>query len=671
MRIEELGAYEIIEKKHISDLNSESYILKHRKTGARIALLSNDDENKVFYIGFRTPPTDSTGVAHIIEHTVLCGSRDFPIKDPFIELAKGSLNTFLNAMTYPDKTVYPVASCNDADFQNLLHVYLDAVFYPNIYKTDKIFKQEGWHYEIEDEQSDLVINGVVYNEMKGAFSSPDDVLDREILNSLFPDTTYAIESGGDPDVIPDLTYQQYLNFHKKYYHPSNSYIYLYGNMDMAEKLQYIDENYLSAFAQQKVDSEVPLQIAFDKPIEIHKQYSIMQEESEKENTYLSYNACVGTSLDRKLYIAFDVLDYALCSAPGAVLKKALIDKGIGRDVYSEYENGIRQPFFSVVAKNADPEQKEEFVRIIRECLTEQVQKGLDKKALLAGINYDEFKYREADFGRFPKGLLYGLQVLDSWLYDDRQPWIHIEAGDTFKQLKEEVKGKYFEDLIQKYLLDNSHETILLLEPVKNLTQKKDEALRSKLAEYRAGLSTEEINRIISETRELKEYQEAPDKPEDLARIPLLTRADMKKEAEQFHNAVRYAGKTKILFHDIYTNGIGYVNFIFDMKDVPEDLFPYAGILKTVLGMVDTQHYTYGDLYNEINIRTGGINASVNTYSEQARPKHYMTTFEISVKVLHENLHWAFELLQEILLYSKIDDKKRLKEIPWPFLTHLY
>ena len=662
MRIEELGAYEIIEKKHISDLNSESYILKHRKTGARIALLSNDDENKVFYIGFRTPPTDSTGVAHIIEHTVLCGSRDFPIKDPFIELAKGSLNTFLNAMTYPDKTVYPVASCNDADFQNLLHVYLDAVFYPNIYKTDKIFKQEGWHYEIEDEQSDLVINGVVYNEMKGAFSSPDDVLDREILNSLFPDTTYAIESGGDPDVIPDLTYQQYLNFHKKYYHPSNSYIYLYGNMDMTEKLQYIDENYLSAFAQQKVDSEVPLQTAFDKPIEIHKQYSIMQEESEKENTYLSYNACVGTSLDRKLYIAFDVLDYALCSAPGAVLKKALIDKGIGRDVYSEYENGIRQPFFSVVAKNADPEQKEEFVRIIRECLTEQVQKGLDKKALLAGINYDEFKYREADFGRFPKGLLYGLQVLDSWLYDDRQPWIHIEAGDTFKQLKEEVKGKYFEDLIQKYLLDNSHETILLLEPVKNLTQKKDEALRSKLAEYRAGLSTEEINRIISETRELKEYQEAPDKPEDLARIPLLTRADMKKEAEQFHNAVRYAGKTKILFHDIYTNGIGYVNFIFDMKDVPEDLFPYAGILKTVLGMVDTQHYTYGDLYNEINIRTGGINASVNTYSEQARPKHYMTTFEISVKVLHENLHWAFELLQEILLYSKIDDKKRLKEI---------
>ena len=279
MRIEELGAYEIIEKKHISDLNSESYILKHRKTGARIAILSNDDENKVFYIGFRTPPTDSTGVAHIIEHTVLCGSRDFPIKDPFIELAKGSLNTFLNAMTYPDKTVYPVASCNDADFQNLLHVYLDAVFYPNIYKTDKIFKQEGWHYEIEDEQSDLVINGVVYNEMKGAFSSPDDVLDREILNSLFPDTTYAIESGGDPDVIPDLTYQQYLNFHKKYYHPSNSYIYLYGNMDMAEKLQYIDENYLSAFAQQKVDSEVPLQIAFDKPIEIHKQYSIMQEES--------------------------------------------------------------------------------------------------------------------------------------------------------------------------------------------------------------------------------------------------------------------------------------------------------------------------------------------------------------------------------------------------------
>ena len=285
MRLEELATYEIIEKRRIEDLNSDSYILRHRKTGARVTLLSNDDNNKVFTIGFRTPPKNSTGVAHIIEHTVLCGSREFPVKDPFVELVKGSLNTFLNAMTFPDKTVYPIASCNDADFQNLMHVYLDAVFYPNIYKTDKIFKQEGWHYEMEDKDSDLTINGVVYNEMKGAFSSADDVLSREIQNSLYPDITYGIESGGDPDVIPELTYEEYLDFHRKYYHPSNSYIYLYGDMDMAEKLDYIDKNYLSNFDYLKVDSEIQRQQAFDAPREIHKPYSILEGDSMEQNTY--------------------------------------------------------------------------------------------------------------------------------------------------------------------------------------------------------------------------------------------------------------------------------------------------------------------------------------------------------------------------------------------------
>ena len=488
MRIEELQAYEVLEKRRIDDLNSESYILKHKKTGARVALLSNDDENKVFYIGFRTPPKDSTGVAHIIEHTVLCGSKKFPLKDPFVELVKGSLNTFLNAMTYPDKTVYPIASCNDADFQNLMHVYLDAVFYPNIYKTQNIFRQEGWHYEMEDENSELTINGVVYNEMKGAYSSADDVLSREILNSLYPDTTYGIESGGDPLCIPDLTYEEYLDFHRRYYHPSNSYIYLYGNMDMAEKLKFIDEEYLSDFDSISIDSRVEMQPAFDQPREIHRQYSIMKDESEEDNTFLTYNCSVGTSLDRKKYVAFDILDYALCSAPGAVLKKALIDKGIGKDVYSDFNNGIQQPIFSIYARNANADQKDEFVSCIRSVLEDLVKNGIDKKALLAGINLYEFKYREADFGRFPKGLLYGLQVLDSWLYDDMKPWINIEANETFDQLKKEVETDYFEKLIQKYLLDNNHKTVLLLEPVKGLTEKQDEELKEKLQHYKESFS---------------------------------------------------------------------------------------------------------------------------------------------------------------------------------------
>ena len=662
MRLEDLKTYEIIEHRRIDDLNSDSVILKHKKTGAKVTLLSNDDNNKVFVIGFRTPPKDSTGVAHIIEHTVLCGSREFPIKDPFVELVKGSLNTFLNAMTYPDKTVYPVASCNDADFQNLMHVYLDAVFYPNIYKTDKIFKQEGWHYEMEDENSDLTINGVVYNEMKGAFSSADDVLSREIQNSLYPDITYGIESGGDPDVIPELTYEEYLDFHRKYYHPSNSYIYLYGDMDMAEKLDYIDKNYLSKFDHLDVDSEIERQPSFDAPKEIRKQYSIMDTESTEQNTYLSYNCSVGSTLDKKLYIAFDILDYALCSAPGAPIKKALIEKGIGQDVYSEYDNGLQQPVFSIVAKNADASQKDEFVNTIREILQAQVENGIDKKALLAGLSYDEFKYKEADFGRFPKGLLYGLQVFDSWLYDERSPWINVEANATFEELHKEAEGRFFEELIQKYLLDNNHRTVVLLEPCRGLTGKKDEELRKKLKEYKDSMSSDEIKEIVKQTRELREYQESEDDPEDLAKIPLLKREDLKKEAEKFIYELRESEGVKILFHNVFTNGIDYVNFVFDMKNIDAKLLPYAAVLKKALGMLDTKNHTYGDLYNDINIYTGGISGSISTYTDSDDVSKFETTFEVSVKVLHNNLAKAFELVKEILLTTKFDDVKRLKEI---------
>ena len=662
MRLEDLTTYEIIENRRIDDLNSDSYILRHKKTGARVTLLSNDDNNKVFAIGFRTPPKNSTGVAHIIEHTVLCGSKEFPIKDPFVELVKGSLNTFLNAMTFPDKTVYPIASCNDTDFHNLMHVYLDAVFYPNIYKTDKIFKQEGWHYEMEDKDSDLSINGVVYNEMKGAFSSADDVLSREIQNSLYPDITYGIESGGDPDVIPELTYEEYLDFHRKYYHPSNSYIYLYGDMDMAEKLDYIDKKYLSGFDYLNVDSAILRQEAFSAPKEIHKPYSIMESEPLEHNTYLSYNCSVGSTLDRKLYVAFDILDYALCSAPGAPIKKALIDKGIGQDVYSEYDNGLQQPIFSIIAKNADASQKEEFVNTIREVLEKQVRDGIDKKSLLAGLNFDEFKYREADFGRFPKGLLYGLQIFDSWLYDDNSPWINVEANNTFAELKEDAKGRYFEELIQKYLLDNPHRTILLLEPEQGLTERKDEELKNKLADYKASLSNEEIDRIVRETKELKEYQEQPDDPEDLKKIPLLKLEDLKKEAENFIYELKEYQGVKILHHDVFTNGIDYVSFVFDLKNIDAKYLPYASVLKKVLGMLDTANYSYGDLYNEINIYTGGLSGAISTYTDSNDVSKFETAFEISIKVLHSNLDKAFELVQEIVTSTRFDDVKRLKEI---------
>ena len=662
MRIEDVAAYKVVEKRKINDLNSMSYLLEHKKTGARVALISNDDNNKVFYIGFRTPPTDSTGVPHIIEHSVLCGSREFPVKDPFVELVKGSLNTFLNAMTYSDKTVYPVASCNDKDFQNLMHVYLDAVFYPNIYKEEKIFQQEGWHYEMESVEDPLTLNGVVYNEMKGAFSSPDDVHDREVLNSLYPDTAYGVESGGDPKAIPDLSYEEFLDFHGRYYHPSNSYIYLYGDMDMAEKLIWMDEHYLSHFDKIEIDSTLALQKPFDKPVTVCKDYPVMEGESLEDNTYLSYNAVVGTSLDKELYYAMQIIDYAVCSASGAPLKLALIHKNIGTEVYSIYENGIYQPYFSIVAKNANAVQKDEFVATIEDELARIVKEGLDKKALLAGLNYYEFKYREADFGSYPKGLMYGLQMFDSWLYDDNMPFDMIEANAVFKFLREKIETDYYEQLIEKYLIHNNHKTVLVVSPKEGLTTKEEKELADKLEAYKATLSQEELQKIVEDTHALHAYQDAEETLENLEKIPMLTRADMKKEAEGFVNELREIEDTKVLFHNIHTNGIGYLRLVFDISDIPEELFAYIGIFKNVLGYVDTKNYAYGELYNEINIHTGGIGSAVNTYVNARNLEEYKLTFEVKTKVMYEELENAVGLLTEIMTTSDFSKEDRILEI---------
>ncbi len=662
MELENLRAYELLYTKEISDLKSTGYVLRHIKTGAKVVLLANEDENKVFNIAFRTPPEDSTGVPHIIEHSVLCGSKEFPVKDPFVEMVKGSLNTFLNAMTYPDKTCYPVASCNDKDFQNLMHIYLDAVFYPNIYRNRKIFEQEGWHYELDSLDGELTINGVVYNEMKGAFSSPDDVLYRQISNSLFPDTIYGVESGGDPDVIPKLTYEQFLEFHRRYYHPSNSYIYLYGNMDMAEKLEYIDEHYLSAFDALEIDSCIKLQEPFKELRRLEVDYPISDGEEEAGNANLAWNACVGTSLDRDLYVAFQILDYALCTAQGAPLKQALVDKGLGKDVFSEYDNGIRQPYFSIIAKGTDGDRAQEFLDTIREELKKLVTEGIDKKALLAGVNFYEFRYREADFKHIPKGLMYGLQILDSWLYDDSKPFIHIEANDTFARMREYVETDYFENLVKVWLLENPHSSLVVLRPKKGLAAEKDARLREELAKVKSGMSADMLQAIMEEARALKEYQESEDREEDLNKLPFLTREDMKKEAVRAVNEELSFGNTRVLYHDIFTNEIGYLRLSFRLDQIPERLYPYVGFLRDVMGRLSTEHFTYGDLYNEINLQTGTIYATTNVYPSVKELGSYQVTFDLYTKALYQNLKKAVELMGEILLTSDYGDQKRLLEI---------
>ena len=662
MTIHDLAEYEILDEHRVEDVQSDGFILRHKKSGARIAILSNNDDNKVFYIGFRTPPEDETGVPHIIEHTTLCGSKKFPVKDPFIELAKGSLNTFLNAMTYPDKTVYPVASCNDQDFKNLMDVYLDAVFNPNITKYEEIFKQEGWHYELTGKDDELKINGVVYNEMKGAYSSPDEVLSSQIYRSLFPDNTYSKDSGGNPEYIPKLTYEAYLDFYHKYYHPSNSYIYLYGDMDVVERLEWLDKEYLSLYDYKKVNSEINKQPAFDEIKNVEAQYSITMDDSQENKTYLSYNRVVGDSLDEMLYQAFDVLDYALVSSPGAPVKQALIDAGIGDDVYGSYDAGILQPVFSFVAKNANASQADEFESIIENTLKEVVKTGINKEALLAGINSSEFKFREADFGQFPKGLLFGLNCLDSWLFDDMKPFIHLECLGTFAKLRKAVDTDYFEKLIQVYLLDNTHGSSVTVKPKRGLGNEREEALAKELSDYKASLSDEEIKKLIEDTEHLKKYQEEPSSDEDLRKLPMLTRADMKKNAMPFSNIEDELLDVKVVRHDIESNGIDYISFLFDAGDFAQSELGYLGFFTNALGLVSTEKYSYTDLANATNIYTGGISTGTASHPDIKDRNNFVFKFEVKLKVLEKNLDKALELMEQMLLSSDFTDTKRLGEL---------
>lgn len=662
MTIHDLAEYEILDEHRVEDVQSDGFILRHKKSGARIAILSNNDDNKVFYIGFRTPPEDETGVPHIIEHTTLCGSKKFPVKDPFIELAKGSLNTFLNAMTYPDKTVYPVASCNDQDFKNLMDVYLDAVFNPNITKYEEIFKQEGWHYELTGKDDELKINGVVYNEMKGAYSSPDEVLSSQIYRSLFPDNTYSKDSGGNPEYIPKLTYEAYLDFYHKYYHPSNSYIYLYGDMDVVERLEWLDREYLSLYDYKKVNSEINKQPAFDEIKNVEAQYSITMDDSQENKTYLSYNRVVGDSLDEMLYQAFDVLDYALVSSPGAPVKQALIDAGIGDDVYGSYDAGILQPVFSFVAKNANASQADEFESIIENTLKEVVKTGINKEALLAGINSSEFKFREADFGQFPKGLLFGLNCLDSWLFDDMKPFIHLECLGTFAKLRKAVDTDYFEKLIQEYLLDNTHGSSVTVKPMRGLGNEREEALAKELSDYKASLSDEEIKKLIEDTEHLKKYQEEPSSDEDLRKLPMLTRADMKKNAMPFSNIEDELLDVKVVRHDIESNGIDYISFLFDAGDFAQSELGYLGFFTNALGLVSTEKYSYTDLANATNIYTGGISTGTASHPDIKDRNNFVFKFEVKLKVLEKNLDKALELMEQMLLSSDFTDTKRFGEL---------
>lgn len=644
----------------VKELNSQAYEMTHEKSGARLLYIQNDDDNKVFSISFRTTPTDSTGVPHICEHSTLCGSRKFPLKEPFVELVKGSLNTFLNAMTFPDKTMYPLASRNATDFHNLMDVYLDAVFFPNMLKDKQVLMQEGWHYEMTSPEDPLTYSGVVFNEMKGVFSSPDSQLERHVMENLFPDTTYGVESGGDPDDIPNLTQEDFVAFHAKYYHPSNSYLFLYGDMDIDSTLAFIDGEYLSRFTAAHIDSEIGRQACPGSIVKTYP-YGLASGEKTEQKTLHSLTYVIDDALDPTLALAFKALTYVLLQSPAAPLKKALVDAGVGRDVSGDFQDGILQPLWGISINGSEADQQQRILPIVRQVLTDMVTKGIDKTLLTGAVNRMEFTLREADFAGRPKGLIYGIRCMDTWLYDN-DPLASLTYEEALKTLRQGIETGYYERLIETYILKNPYYALVSLVPEPGLTEKHDQALAEKLAAYKKTLSAEELQTIIADTQALKKRQAAPDSPEALQTIPTLSRDDLEKKAEEVElHTSQDAGITTCYVPD-FTNGITYLNAYFDLHGFTAEEISYIYLLSDLLGDLDTNAHSYVDLANLVDLYTGGIDYTVSAYSDHDDNTKYVPVFKIRAKSLSQNLPKLLELMKEITTQTLFSNKDRLCEL---------
>lgn len=660
--LKKLNEYEVMYDEYLDDITSNAAVLRHKKSGARICVISNDDKNKVFSVGFRTTPTDSTGVPHIVEHTVLCGSKKYPIKDPFMELSKGSLNTFLNAMTFPDKTVYPVASLNDKDFANLMDVYMDAVFNPRIYEKEEIFRQDGVRYELFDKDGEIEINGVVYSEMKGAFSDPMEVLRINEMAALMPDNTYGVVSGGDPDVIPSLTYENYLNFHRRYYHPSNSYIYLYGDCNMEEKLKWLDTEYLKNYDAIDPKSEIEMQKSIGKMVKQNIAYPSAP--GEDAEAYVSYSAIISDYRDRLKEAAITTLVAVLFSAPGAPVKEALVKAGFGSDISANFESGIQQGIFSVMASGIGADKRDAFYETLMSELKKVAEEGVSKKSLMAAINRAEFSYREADFGSYPKGLVYNLSAYDTWLYDDSMAFEKFHGNELYKKLRSLIDEGYFEKLIKEDLLQSDHCALTAMEPDDTLAEKKEKELKEKLAAYKNSLSEREIEELIAKSIHEKEYLEEKDSPEDIAKIPLLSIEDIGKETLFDDSEIVEGLKVPVIHQNIVTNGITYMTMFFDLPEMKTEELPYVSLLSTVMAYIDTTEHSYLDLNDEINTYTGGITTGFTSFNKyRVQYKDYnRPVFLVKSKALSENMKYAFAYSLEQMYKTKFSDTKRLAEI---------
>jgi len=657
---ETYSGFKLLQKENIDELNSLALRFEHIATGARVLFLENDDDNKVFSAGFKTPPANDRGVAHILEHSVLCGSRKYPVKEPFMELMKGSLQTFLNAMTFPDKTLYPVASRNKKDFYNLMGVYLDAVFYPQL--SENTFKQEGWHHELVEAGAEMEYKGVVYNEMKGVFSSPESILDRSLAHSLFPDTIYGYESGGDPSAIPDLSYEEFKEFHKKYYHPSNSYLFLYGDGDTAEYLDYLQNEYLKDFTKMEVDSKISRQKPFKEPRRIQFNYPVAIEESTEKKTFFIAGYRLGLSSDQEHCLGFSILSHLLMGSSASPLRKALMDSELGSEVIGGgFDDNRLETTFAVGLKGTEAEHESEILNIIQSTLEKLADEGIEDDMVLSAVNSYDFKLREANFGGFSKGVVYNIQSMSSWLYG-ADPLMHLRYDSLMEKIKKESRNGYFENLIRSGFLNNKDQSRILMIPEPGLSAKQAKETEEKLKGLKSTLSPQEIDQLTKETELLQRLQVTPDSPESLATLPQLELKDINRESESFPNEEKNGGSPRILFHDLFSNRIAYTQIGFNTQSVPMERLPYLSLLGSMILGMGTDKRDYVAMSQRMGIHTGGIRPWHFTGATTS-DRHNITSYLFfGGRGLMSKLDDLFDVFRELLGEYNFDNSKRLVEL---------
>ncbi len=654
-----LHGFELLKEQDIPELKTHARLYRHKQTGAELLSLTNDDENKVFGITFRTPPSDATGVAHIMEHSVLCGSRKFPLKDPFVQMVKGSLNTFLNALTFADKTCYPVASTNLQDFYNLIEVYLDAVFYPLL--TPQKLQQEGWRFDLENAEAPLAFKGIVFNEMKGSYSSPDRLLGEYSQQLLFPGHTYGVDSGGDPAHIPDLTWEQFKKFHEDFYHPSNARLFFYGDDDPETRLR-MAQNYLKDFSRKQVASTVPLHARRNQPERFVRKYDAGHE-AEDAKAMVTVNWLLDEAKDPVTTLELSLLTHILLGTPAAPLHKALIDSGLGEDVTGAgLETDLRQMYFGVGLKGVAVENTEKIEPFILQALQTLAEQGLESEAIEASMNTVEFRLRENNTGSYPRGLVLMFGALSTWLHDG-DPFETLSYEKTLATVKERLNRtpRYFENMIAQNILSNQHRVTVTLAPDANYAKALEEAEQQRLAAARAKMDSAEVQAVIANTHALQQWQETPDAPEALATLPMLKLADLERRNKQIPITVQDHHGVPLLYHDLFTNGIVYLEVGFDLHTLPQELLPYLPLFSRALLEMGTTQENFVQLLQRIGRKTGGIHPAT-LISRMNNSEGTATWLILRGKAMLAQAPELLTILRDILLTARFDDQERFRQM---------